>query len=260
MLRLAWAWRSDDVHPDLRLVGASGRVEVPDDRPPEGSRLERVPDPEVGEAAGQVLRHDRLVRRGSEEPAFDDPRARAHLEADAGEPRGSGRSSSSHPSCGMLISVSSSGETRGSPDALLSIPGRARIRSYESLVTTLCISAWDPTRIVRTLRVEALTERVLSTPCQRARTKRKTVTTRATTKTVMPVETFRTTRFRTLYFRGMAIELSAFRFFSFRFSVQTTCRSPSTIRVWAERIAGTKPARTPTPTEMRNAPRAASAA
>ena len=72
---------------------------------------------------------------------------------------------------------------------------------------TLCISACEPTRIVTTLRSEAFVESVRVTPLQSDSTKRKTVTTRAMTKTVMPVETFRTMRFRMLYFSGIAILL-----------------------------------------------------
>jgi len=79
------------------------------------------------------------------------------------------------------------------------------MRSAESRVTTLCISACAPTRIVTTLRSEALVESVRVTPLQSDSTKRKTVTTRQMTNTVMPVDTFRTMRFRKLYLRGMAI-------------------------------------------------------
>ena len=67
----------------------------------------------------------------------------------------------------------SSGETYGLPDGLFSIPGSARIISYASRVTTLCISAWDPTRIVMMLRFDAVTESVRDTPARaRARTGR----------------------------------------------------------------------------------------
>ena len=46
---------------------------------------------------------------------------------------------------------------------------------------------------------------VLVTPSTSASTQRNTVTTSAMTKTVIPVETFRTKRFRKLYFSGIAI-------------------------------------------------------
>ena len=84
-------------------------------------------------------------------------------------------------------------------------PGRARMRSTDSRVTTLCISAWEPIRIVSTLRSDAATVSVRETPCQSARTNKKTATTRQMTSTVMPVETFRTRRLRTLYLKGIAI-------------------------------------------------------
>ena len=79
------------------------------------------------------------------------------------------------------------------------------MRSAESRVTTLCISACDPTRIVTTFLSEALVESVRVTPLQSDRTKRKTVTTRQMTKTVIPVDTLRTIRFRRLYLSGIAI-------------------------------------------------------
>src|SRR2546425_13211245 len=56
-------------------------------------------------------------------------------------------------------------------------------------------------------RFDAVTESVRDTPCQSASTNRKTVTTRHTTNTVIPVDTFLTNRFRRLYFSGMAILL-----------------------------------------------------
>src|SRR5258705_9918743 len=56
-------------------------------------------------------------------------------------------------------------------------------------------------------RFDAVTESVRDTPCQSASTNRKTVTTRHTTNTVMPVDTFLTNRFRRLYFSGIAMLL-----------------------------------------------------
>src|SRR6266508_3580228 len=87
------------------------------------------------------------------------------------------------------------------------MPDSERIVSEASFVMTLCISACEPTRIVMMLRVEAVTESVRETPCHKASTKRKTVTTRQTTKMVIRVETFLTKRLRRLYFSGMAISL-----------------------------------------------------
>ena len=71
-------------------------------------------------------------------------------------------------------------------------------------MTTLCISACEPTRIVRMFRCDALTASVLVTPCHSARTNRKTVTTRQMTSTVIPVDTLRLTRLRALYLIGIA--------------------------------------------------------
>src|SRR5580765_7727300 len=85
------------------------------------------------------------------------------------------------------------------------MPGSALIWSAWSRVMTLCISACEPTRSVMTFRVEALTESVRVTPWTRARTQRKTATTRPMTKTVIPVETRLTKRLRKLYLRGRAI-------------------------------------------------------
>src|SRR3984893_15499567 len=70
---------------------------------------------------------------------------------------------------------------------------------------TLCISACAPTRTVRTFRLEAVTESVRVTPCTSARTQRKTATTSPMTNAVIPVDIFRATRLRMLYFSGMAI-------------------------------------------------------
>src|ERR1700730_18103217 len=70
---------------------------------------------------------------------------------------------------------------------------------------TLCISACEPTRMARTLRVEAVTESVRITPWTSARTQRNTATTSPITKAVMPVDVRRATRLRRWYLRGIAI-------------------------------------------------------
>ncbi len=110
---------------------------------------------------------------------------------------------------GVLTRTTSSGEASAFPFASRSTPGSVFSVSIWSGATKDCISDCAPVRITTTFRSETVCVRVFVMPSTRDMITMKTVTTNAMTITVMPVDTFRTNRFRRLYLSGIAIRRPA---------------------------------------------------
>src|SRR5215471_2329244 len=223
------------IRPDLGLVRASRGVEEADDDPPEAPGLERLAELHVRVALGKVARHDRLVAAGLEHPAVHDLHRGPHLDADRVHP------ADLHVAARLAV-LAGQADQRDDLRRDVGPPVRTPLDAGQGL---------DLVRLVP--RDHALHLRLGAHP-QRQDVSRRGGDRQGPRDSLHQRQHTQEDRHHESddedgHPRGDPSHEQVAEVVFQRDGHQTTCLSPSTILIRDELIAGTKPAKTPTPTD-----------